>query len=75
MNSRFRAFYVVALAITGIGLIGTSFVPRAHADTWNKMAIVTVNDPIIAVNKVLDPGIYVSKLLDFRSDRHVAFCK
>ena len=75
MSSRFRAFYVVALAVTGIGLIGTSFVPRAHADTWNKMAIVTVDEPIIAANNVLDRGAYVPKLLDFRSDRQVVFCK
>ncbi|MDQ2840364.1 MAG: hypothetical protein M3Y72_04850, partial [Acidobacteriota bacterium] len=71
MSDRFRAFYIGALAVTGIGLIGTSFVPRAHADTWNKLTIVTVNEPIIAGNKVLDPGTYVWKLLDSQSDRHV----
>ncbi len=71
MSSRFRAFYIGALAVTGVGLIGTSFVPRAHADTWNKMTIVAVNEPIIAGNKVLDPGTYVWKLLDSQSDRHI----
>jgi outer membrane biosynthesis protein TonB len=35
------------------------------------MTIVTVNEPIIAGNKVLDPGTYVWKLLDSQSDRHV----
>lgn len=75
LSSRFRAFYIVSLAVTGIGLIGTPFVPRAHADSWNKMAIVKISEPIIAADKVLDPGTYVSKLLDFRSDRHAIFCK
>jgi LPXTG-motif cell wall-anchored protein len=48
-----------------------SFVPKAHADAWDKMTIVTVNEPIIAGNKVLDPGTYVWKLMDSPSNRHV----
>ena len=71
MSSRFRSFYIAALAVTGVGLVGSSFVPKAHADQWNKMTIVTVNEPIIAGNKVLDPGTYVWKLLDSQSDRHI----
>ena len=67
----FRSFYIAALAVTGLGLIGTSFVPKAHADAWDKKTIVTVNEPIIAGNKVLGPGTYVWKLLDSQSDRHV----
>src|ERR1700760_4029552 len=35
------------------------------------MTIVTVNERIIAGNKVLNPGTYVWKLLDSPSDRHV----
>jgi hypothetical protein len=71
VNRNFRSFYIGALLVTGIGLVGTSFIPRAHADAWNKMTIVTVNEPIIAGNKVLSPGTYVWKLLDSPSDRHV----
>ncbi len=71
MNRNFRSFYISALAVTGIGLVGSSFIPRAHADAWNKMTIVTVNEPIIAGNKVLDPGTYVWKLMDSPSDRHI----
>ena len=71
MSGNFRSFYIAALAVTGVGLVGSSFVPKAHADQWNKMTIVTVNEPIIAGNKVLDPGTYVWKLLDSQSDRHV----
>jgi LPXTG-motif cell wall-anchored protein len=71
MSRKFRSFYIGALAVTGLGLLGTSFVPKAHADAWDKMTIVTVNEPIIAGNKVLDPGTYVWKLMDSQSDRHV----
>lgn len=68
---QFRSFYIAALAVLGVGLIGTSFVPKAHADAWDKKTIVTVNEPIIAGNKVLSPGTYVWKLLDSQSDRHI----
>jgi len=71
MSRKLRSFYIGALAITGIGLVGTSFVPKAHADEWDKMTMVTVNEPIIAGNKVLDPGTYVWKLMDSQSDRHI----
>ncbi len=71
MNLKLRSVYIGALAITGIGLLATSFVPKAHADAWDKMTIVTVNEPIIAGNKVLDPGTYVWKLLDSQSNRHI----
>jgi LPXTG-motif cell wall-anchored protein len=71
MSRKLRSFYIGALAITGVGLMGTAFIPKAHADAWDKMTIVTMNQPIIAGNKVLDPGTYVWKLLDSPSDRHV----
>ena len=71
MSRKLRSFYIGALAVAGLGLLGTSFVPRAHADAWDKMTIVTVHEPIIAGNKVLDPGTYVWKLLDSPSNRHV----
>jgi len=71
MSKKFRNFSIATLAITGVALIGTSFVPKAHADEWNKMTIVTVREPIIAGNKVLDPGTYVWKLMDSPADRHV----
>lgn len=71
MKGKFRVFYIGALMVIGVGLLATSFVPKAHGDAWNKMTIVTVNQPIIAGNKVLDPGTYVWKLLDSQSDRHI----
>jgi hypothetical protein len=71
MSRKFRTFSITTLAVTGVAMIGTSFVPKAHADEWDKMTIVTVHEPIIAGNKVLDPGTYVWKLLDSQSDRHI----
>ena len=52
-------------------MLASSVMPRAKADEWNKMTVVTVHEPIIAGNKVLQPGTYVWKLMDSQSDRHV----
>jgi hypothetical protein len=71
MSRQLRSFYISALAITGVGLLGGTFITRAHASAWDKMTIVNVNEPIIAGNKVLDPGTYVWKLLDSPSNRHI----
>lgn len=71
MTRKLRSFYIGALAVTGVGLLGSAFITKAHADAWDKMTIVSVNEPIIAGNKVLDPGTYVWKLLDSPSNRHV----
>jgi LPXTG-motif cell wall-anchored protein len=71
MKNKFRPFYIGALAIAGVALLGSSFMPRASADSWDKMTRVTVNEPIIAGDKVLQPGTYVWKLMDSASDRHV----
>ncbi len=71
MDRRFRPFYIGALAITGLGLLGSWFVPKAHADAWDKMTVVNITEPVIAGNKVLNPGTYVWKLLDSQSNRHI----
>ena len=71
MSRKLRPFYIGALAVLGVGLLGSSLMPQAHADAWDKKTIVTVNEPIIAGNKVLDPGTYVWKLVDSQSSRHV----
>lgn len=71
MNRKFRPFYIGALAVAGLGLLGTSLVPKAHADAWDKKTVVTINEPVIAGNKVLNPGTYVWKLLNSPSDRHI----
>jgi LPXTG-motif cell wall-anchored protein len=71
MERKFRSFYIGAMAVIGVGLLGAVLVPKAHADAWDKKTIVTVNEPVIAGNKVLQPGTYVWKLLDSQSNRHI----
>ena len=48
-SSRFRAFYIGALVVAGIGLIGSSFVPRAQANSPLKTAQLSVaSTPAVA---------------------------
>jgi hypothetical protein len=69
---RLKNFLLAAGLIgCGVGAVGLAFSPTAQADAWNKKTIVTVNEPIIAGNVVLEPGTYVWKLLDSPSERHV----
>ena len=43
----------------------------AHADEWDKMTKITVNEPIEVPGAVLPAGTYVFKLIDSPSDRHI----
>jgi len=61
----------LAVAIASVGLLGAALATNARADEWNKLTILTVNEPIQVPNKVLPPGSYVIKLLDSPSDRHI----
>ncbi len=58
-------------AVLGIGLAAGFFAAPAQADEWDKLTVLTVNEPIQVQDKVLEPGKYVFKLLDSSSDRHV----
>jgi hypothetical protein len=59
------------LAMASVGLLGIALAPNAPADEWNKLTVLTVDQPIQVPNKVLPPGKYVIKLLDSQSDRHI----
>ncbi len=59
------------LVACAVGLGGFFLVSPVKADTWNKKTVVTLNEPIIAGNMVLEPGTYVWRLLDSQSDRHI----
>ena len=61
----------LVVAMASIGLLGVALAPSARADEWNKLTIMTVNEPIQVPNQVLPPGTYVVKLLDSPSDRHI----
>src|ERR1700722_8083756 len=71
MQHKFRSFMVTSLAAAGLGLIAWPVARPAKADAWDKMTYVTIHEPVIAGNKVLQPGTYVWKLLDSQSDRHI----
>ena len=52
--------------VLALGLAG-----RAKADAWDKMTILTVDQPVQVTDKLLQPGQYVFKLVDSASDRHI----
>jgi len=47
------------------------FAPAARADEWDKLTVVTFNEPVEIPGKVLPAGTYVFKLLDSQSDRNI----
>jgi len=71
MPRKLRSFLAASFAIAGLGLMVSSLATRAKADQWDKLTYVTINERMIAGNKVLEPGTYVWKLLDSQADRHV----
>jgi hypothetical protein len=60
-----------ALLAACAGLAMLTLTPAVHADEWNKLTIITVNEPIQVPNMVLPPGQYSLQLLDSPSDRHI----
>jgi hypothetical protein len=61
----------LVVAMASVGLLGIALAPSGRADEWNKLTVMTVNEPIQVPNKVLPAGTYVVKLLDSPSDRHI----
>jgi len=61
----------LVVAMASVGLLGVALAPGARADEWNKLTVLTVDEPIQVPNKVLPAGTYVVKLLDSPSDRHI----
>jgi len=60
-----------ALIAACTGLVTLTLAPAAHADEWNKLTEITINEPIQVPNMVLPPGKYAMQLLDSPSDRHI----
>jgi len=72
MDSNFikRAGISIA-AVSGIVLAAALFPPsHAKADAWDKMTLLTTNEPIQVSNTYLEPGTYMFKLANSPSDRH-----
>jgi hypothetical protein len=62
----------MTLATLGALVLGMGAVAfRAQADQWDKMTVLTVNEPIQVSDTYLDPGTYVFKLVDIGSARHI----
>jgi hypothetical protein len=61
----------LALAVASAGLLGIALAPAAVAGEWDKLTYLTVNESIQVPNKVLPPGKYAMRLLDFPGNRHV----
>lgn len=60
---------LLSLAIAGLFAIGSA--PNLGADQRDKKTILTVNEPIQVPGKLLEPGVYVMKLLESSSTRHI----
>jgi hypothetical protein len=58
-------------AVFTFALLGATLAFGARADTWNKMTVVTFNQPVEIPGRVLPAGTYMFKLLDSPSDRHI----
>jgi len=70
MRSNFlKKIGVCAAAVTGIA-VAVAIVPfRAQGDQWDKMTLITVDEPTQVSNTYLEPGTYMFKLAG--TDRHI----
>ena len=66
MTKRLK-FAFLALLAAGAAL----FAPAARADEWDKLTVLTFNEPVEIPGKVLPAGTYVFKLFDSQSDRSI----
>jgi len=63
MRSDLKLKFPLALAaLCGMVLVAGMFTPRVRADEWDKLTILTVNQPMQIYNTYLAPGKYVLKL-------------
>jgi hypothetical protein len=58
-------------ALAGILLVSNVVTSRAQADQWDKMTLLTFNEPTQVSNTYLEPGTYMFKLANSESDRHI----
>jgi hypothetical protein len=59
------------LSLFAVSLLGTTVLPSARADTWNKKTVVTFSQAVEVPGKILPAGTYTFQLLDSPSDRHI----
>lgn len=62
---------VSAAALTGLGLAASILIAPAHADQWDKMTKLTLDEPTQVSNTYLEPGTYMFVLVTSApSERH-----
>jgi len=69
-HSKLRSLLTLA-TLAGMVLVAGIFTSRVRADEWDKMTILTVDQPMQIYDTYLDPGQYVLRLADSQSDRHI----
>ncbi len=70
MSSHFlKRIGISAGALTGIVVAAAIITSRAQADQWDKMTLLTVDQPTQVGDTYLEPGTYMFRLLDW--DRHI----
>lgn len=70
MSSNFLKKFGLPLgALAGIVVAAGMFASRAQADQWDKMTLLTFDQPTQVGNTYLEPGTYMLKLAN--SDRHI----
>jgi hypothetical protein len=64
--TRTAAWFSCLVIVVAAGL------PAARADQFDRKTTMTISEPIQIPNKILDPGTYVFKLVDWKkSDKHI----
>jgi len=58
-------------AVAGLVLAASIVPTRAQADQWDKMTLLTLNEPTQVSDTYLEPGTYMFKLANSESDRHI----
>ena len=61
----------ILMVVFAMAFFGTTILPQAKADEWNKKTIMTFSGPVELPGVVLPAGTYVFKLADSLSDRHI----
>lgn len=69
MTLNYRKAGISLAAFTGFVLISSTTTFRAQADSWDKMTLLTIDQPTQVSDTYLEPGTYMLKLAN--SDRHI----
>jgi hypothetical protein len=72
MSSNFlKRIGICAGVLAGIVAAASIFTSRAQADSYDKMTLLTLDQPTQFQDTYLEPGTYMIKLVNSQSDRHI----